>query len=301
VDGDTARQEAAAYAEAMIDLYQGSSDPTRMATFAQRGKTGWENAFKTVFLPFNSFVLQQRVRILSDLREIKMKATDPESIKQAKRGLAGTLAGILVFHTMRRYALPALSGLGAAGVYAMLGVDPEEPDEEKKQQEANFKLKQFYSEIAGNVLVAGFGGLVEQQTLEALNQGAYYLARSINSDWVLDDNGNVMDYSKWSRDKAPFWYYQSYKGGYDLGMFNIGFDQFQQAVTTTQKMNDPELMESLTPEERRVIVMAGISEWLYLMRMNDADIARMIRRMGKETEATAKEREAEIRKIRSGR
>jgi hypothetical protein len=66
-------------------------------------------------------------------------------------------------------------------------------------------------------------------------------------------------------------------------------------------MNDPELMDSLTPEERRVIYLTGLSEWLYLMRLNDADIARMIRRMGKETEAVAKEREAEIRKIQRGR
>ena len=181
----------------------------------------------------------------------------------------------------------------------MLGVDPEEPDEEKQQQEANFRLKQFYSEIAGNVLAAGFGGLVEQGTLEALNQGAYYLARSINSDWVLDENGDVLEYSKWSRDKAPFWYYQSYKGGYDLGMFNIGYDQLEQAVTTTQKMNDPELVDTLTPEERRVIIVAGISEWLYLMRMNDADIARMFRRMARETESVAKEREKELRAIRN--
>jgi hypothetical protein len=301
VDSDTARQEAAAYAESMIDIYQGSSDPTRMATFAQRGKTGYENAFKTIFLPFNSFVLQQRVRLLSDLREIKSKSTDPSSIQEAKRGLAGTLAGILIFHSIRRYALPALSGLGAASVYAMLGVDPEEPDEEKKQAEASFRLKQFYSEIAGNVLVGGFGGLVEQQTLEAMNQAAYYAARSINSDWILDDSGDVMEYAKWKKDKAPFWYYQDFKGGYDLGMFNIGFDQISTAVEATNKMNDPELMDTLTPEERRVIYLMGLSEWLYLMRLNDTDVARMIRRMGKETEATAKEREAEIRKIRSGR
>jgi hypothetical protein len=149
--------------------------------------------------------------------------------------------------------------------------------------------------------VGGFGGLVEQQTLEALNQGAYLVARSINSDWVVDDNGDLIDYAKWKKDRAPFWYYQDFKSGYDLGMFNIGFDQFDQAVQTTKKMNDPELMDSLTPEERRVIYLTGLSEWLYLMRLNDADIARMIRRMGKETEATAKEREAEIRKIRSGR
>jgi hypothetical protein len=272
-----------------------------MATLAQRGKSGYENAFKTIFLPFNSFVLQQRTRILSDAREALINATDEQSRRDARRGLAGTLFGIMVFHSMRRYAVPALSGLGAAAIYSMLGVDPEEPDEEKKKEEAAFKLKRFYSEIAGNVLVGGFGSFIEQGTLDALNQTAYFAARQINDEWVMDDNGEVMDYSKWKRDRAPFWYYSDYKGGVELGMFNIGFDQLGIAAETVKKMSDPELMDTLTEEERRVIYLAGLSEFLFTMRLNDTDINRMLRRMSKETQATAKEREAEIRRIQRGR
>jgi two-component sensor histidine kinase len=84
-------------------------------------------------------------------------------------------------------------------------------------------------------------------------------------------------------------------------MFNIGFDQLGMAAETAKKMTDPELMDTLTEEERRVIYLSGLSEFLFTMRLNDTDINRMFRRMSKDTQATAKEREAAIRKIRSGR
>ena len=298
---DPMRQRAAYHAELMIDIYQGSSDPTRMARLSQRGKTGYENAWKGIFLAFNSFVLQQRTRMHSDLGDAMSKQVDPESKKLAKMGLSGTIAGILVFHMMRRYALPAISGMGAYAVYAMLGVDPEEPDEEKKKADAAFQLKRFYSEVAGNVLVGGFGSAVEQQTITALNQGAYILSRVINDEWIMDDEGEVMEFDKWKRDRAPFWYYESFKGGTDLGVFGIGFDQLANAQEALRKATDPELRDTLTTEEQRVLSLAAFSEILFLARLNDSDVARMFSRMGRETVAEAKERDAMIRRIQTGR
>jgi hypothetical protein len=298
---DPMRQRAAYHAELMIDIYQGSSDPTRMARLSQRGKTGYENAWKGIFLAFNSFVLQQRTRMHSDLGDAMSKQVDPESKKLAKMGLSGTIAGILVFHMMRRYALPAISGMGAYAVYTMLGVDPEEPDEEKKKADAAFQLKRFYSEVAGNVLVGGFGSAIEQQTITALNQGAYILSRVINDEWIMDEGGEVMEFDKWKRDRAPFWYYESFKGGTDLGVFGIGFDQLANAQEALKKATDPELRDTLTTEEQRVLSLAAFSEILFLARLNDSDVARMFSRMGRETVAEAKERDAMIRRIQTGR
>jgi hypothetical protein len=298
---DPMRQRAAYHAELMIDIYQGSSDPTRMARLSQRGKTGYENAWKGIFLAFNSFVLQQRTRMHSDLGDAMSKQVDPENKKLAKMGLSGTLAGILVFHMMRRYALPAISGMGAYAVYTMLGVDPEEPDEEKKKADAAFQLKRFYSEVAGNVLVGGFGSAVEQQTITALNQGAYILSRVINDEWIMDDEGEVMEFDKWKRDRAPFWYYESFKGGTDLGVFGIGFDQLANAQEALRKATDPELRDTLTTEEQRVLSLAAFSEIIFLARLNDSDVSRMFSRMGREIVAEAKERDAMIRRIQTGR
>jgi hypothetical protein len=299
VDTDPARQDSAAYAEQMTDIYQGSSDPTQMATFAQSGKSGWENLWKSMFVPFNSFAVQQRMRLYSDARDALTKTGADQ--KTGYLGLSGTIGGMVLFHMVKRLFIPVLSGAGVGVLYGIMGVDVEEPDEEKKKEDLNKRWRQMQGEILANMLVGGTGQIIEAKTIDAFNYAAYLISVQTENESVIDDNGEIMPFSTYSRERSPFWRYQSFDSAYSLGMLEIGLGQAEKAVTQSKMLMDSEEMENFTPEEQRLLYFAAVSEWLYTMRLNDADFARLVDKARRDMIKSVKDREKEIKAIRSGR
>jgi hypothetical protein len=295
VKTDPVRRQAAAYAEQMTDIYQGSSDPTSMATFAQSGKTGWENFTKALLVPFNSFAIQQRMRLYSDARDAL------NGTSGGKGGLAGTIGGLILFHTTKRFVLPVISGGTAAILYGMLGVDMEEPDEEKQKEMADRNWRQFLADITGNLLVGGTPQLVENRTIEAFNYASYMVGLQLESETVMDENGEIMSFDKYSKERSPFYRYKSYDNAMSLGMFDIGFDQAKETALQTKMLMDRDEMEMYTPEEQRLLYFSALSEWLYLMRLNDTDFARIVKKARRDMIKAAEEREKELARIRAGR
>lgn len=295
IESDPARRQAAAFAEQMTDIYQGSSDPTSMATFAQSGKTGWENLVKAIFVPFNSFAIQQRMRLYSD-------AVDAiNGNKSGVGGLAGTIGGLILFHTTKRYVIPAISGLGAGILYGLMGVDMDEPDEEKQKEEANKNWRQFLADLTGNLLVGGTPQLVETQFIDAMNRASYLVSLQLENDSILNDKGEIMSYDQYSKERSPFYRYKSYDNAMSLGMLDIGMGQVEQVALQTKMLASPEEMEMYTPEEQRLLYFSALSEWLLLMRLNDTDFARLVSKARRDMINAAKEREKYIKAIRSGR
>jgi hypothetical protein len=86
-----------------------------------------------------------------------------------------------------------------------------------------------------------------------------------------------------------------------LGMFDIGIGQAEQVALQTKMLATPEEMEMYTPEEQRLLYFSALSEWMYLMRLNDADFARLVNKSRRDMMKAAKEREKELQRIRSGR
>jgi hypothetical protein len=295
VKTDPVRRQAAAYAEQMTDIYQGSSDPTSMATFAQSGKTGWENFTKALLVPFNSFAIQQRMRLYSDARDAL------NGTSGGKGGLAGTIGGLILFHTTKRFVLPVISGGTAAVLYGMLGVDMEEPDEEKQKEMADRNWRQFLADITGNLLVGGTPQIVENRVIEAFNYASYMVGLQLESETVMDENGEIMSFDKYSKERSPFYRYKSYDNAMSLGMFDIGFDQAKETALQTKMLMDRDEMEMYTPEEQRLLYFSALSEWLYLMRLNDTDFARIVKKARRDMIKAAEEREKELARIRAGR
>jgi len=293
--GERGRVEAGLYADQMIDLYQGSSDPTKMATFAQRGDSGGGNLLKTMIMPFSSFVIQQRSRILSDLRDVSYGDADEKKV--AAKGLAGTLLGIVIFHGVRRYALPLLTGGVAAGAYGLLGVDMEEPDEEEKAEKEKRVFRQFLGEVAANIFVGGYSAYAETRLIDAVNAASYFYEIQTNSDNVLDDEGEIMSWEKYRKERAPMYRYTGPGADSTLGMIDILPSQTRETFDRLKDLSDDEIMDSLTEEEQRVLILAALSETLYTMRLNDADVARMIKRMAKDVKDQAEARQKAERKL----
>ena len=295
IESDPKRRQAAAFAEQMTDIYQGSSDPTSMATFAQSGKTGWENLVKAIFVPFNSFAIQQRMRLYSDARDVLNGSAG------GKGGLAGTIGGLILFHATKRYAIPAISGAGIAVLYGLMGVDMEEPDEEKQKEEANKNWRQFLADITGNLLVGGTPQIVESQFIDAMNRASYLVSLQLENDSIFNDEGEIMSYDQYSKERSPFYRYKSFDNAMSLGMLEIGLGQAEQVALQTKMLATPEEMEMYTPEEQRLLYFSALSEWLYLMRLNDADFARLVSKARRDMIKAAEEREKEIKRIREGR
>jgi len=295
IESDPARRQAAAFAEQMTDIYQGSSDPTSMATFAQSGKTGWENLVKAIFVPFNSFAIQQRMRLYSDARDAISGS------KSGVGGLSGTIGGLILFHTTKRYVIPAISGAGIGVLYGLMGVDMEEPDEEKQKEEANKNWRQFLADITGNLLVGGTPQIVESKFIDAMNRASYLVSLQLENDSILNEEGEVMSYDQYSKERSPFYRYQSFDNAMSLGMLEIGLGQAEQVALQTKMLATPEEMEMYTPEEQRLLYFSALSEWLYMMRLNDADFARLVGKARRDMMSAAKDREKEIKRIRSGR
>jgi hypothetical protein len=295
IESDPKRRQAASFAEQMTDIYQGSSDPTSMATFAQSGKTGWENFVKAIFVPFNSFAIQQRMRLYSDARDAI------NGSKGGAGGLAGTIGGLILFHATKRYVIPAISGVGIGVLYGLMGVDMDEPDEEKQKEEANKNWRQFLADITGNLLVGGTPQLVESQFIDAMNRASYLVSLQLENDSILNDDGEIMSYDQYSKERSPFYRYKSYDNAMSLGMFDIGMGQAEQVALQTKMLATPEEMEMYTPEEQRLLYFSALSEWLYMMRLNDADFARLVGKARRDMIKAAKDREKELQRIRSGR
>jgi hypothetical protein len=295
IDGDTNRQEAAAYAEQMTDIYQGSSDPTSMATFAQSGKSGWENLAKALFVPFNSFAVQQRMRLYSDARDAL------SGNKGGIGGLSGTVGGLILFHATKRFVLPVISGAGVGVLYGLLGVDMDEPDEEKQKEQANRVWRQFLADTTSNLLVGGTPQIIESKLIQATNYASYLIALQLENESIIGDDGEIISFDKYSKERSPFYRYKSYDSAMSLGMFDILPSQIEQVATQTKMLATPEEMEMFTPEEQRLLYFSALSEWLYLMRLNDTDMARLVNKARRDMIKSAEEREKELARIRAGR
>ena len=292
---DPVRREAAAFAEQMTDIYQGSSDPTSMATFAQSGKTGWENFVKALLVPFNSFAIQQRMRLYSDARDALL------GNKSGAGGLAGTIGGLILFHATKRYVIPAASGVGISVLYGLMGVDMEEPDEEKQKEMADRNWRQFLADMTGNLLVGGTPQIVESQVIQSFNRASYLVAMQLESETVMDENGEIMSFDKYSKERSPFYRYQSFDNAMSLGMFDIGFGQAKETALQTKMLMDRDEMGMYTPEEQRLLYFSALSEWLLLMRLNDTDFSRLVKKARRDMIKAVEDREKELNRIRSGR
>jgi hypothetical protein len=182
-------------------------------------------------------------------------------------------------------------------LYWLLGVDAEEPDEEKQKEQASKNFRQFVADATSNLLVGGLPQVVESQMINAFNYSVYLTALQLEDESILDDDGEIMSFDKYSKERAPLYRYQSNENAMSLGMLEIGFDQAKQAALSTKLAMSTEEMESLTPEERRLVYFTTLSDWLYLMRLNDTDVARMAQKARRDMLKSAKEREKELNKI----
>lgn len=120
-DSDQERQDAALYAESMVDQLMVSSDPAKMASISKKGGGGWENMGKAVLLPFSSFTLQATSRQAMDLTDLaSYAAAKVAGNPRAEHIEAGAAARSLLARAIGTATFLAVSTWVAGGLRDLL-------------------------------------------------------------------------------------------------------------------------------------------------------------------------------------
>jgi hypothetical protein len=128
-------QEAANFAQQQVDRNQNVSDPDLQGEVFTSKKTGYI-AVRKIVLPFATFILNQKTRMVNDVRAVTSKTASAAEKGDAARSLSGLLTEQAAFHTMGYFITNMLTELA----YDL--IDEFEPEEDKKKRLANmFKGK----------------------------------------------------------------------------------------------------------------------------------------------------------------
>jgi len=297
VETDDVRKEAASYAEFAVDFYGGASDPTKMASLSKQTNNGWKEFAKLLFLPLNSFALQQKNSLISDLRDAYLRTGDR---KASVAAISGTLAGMAAFHGMRIYIIGGLVyPAGKALLMGIFGIDMDEPDEEEKQKQLEDNWRKFKASMYGNIVAGGAGEFVEKAAIDAFNKTAYLWDANINPDALLNDKGEIMTFRQYEKDVSPLYRFRSYgPSEYSFGLADVLTEQATHALSETQQLLSPEEMERYTGNEQAYAAFATGVEWMYFFRLMDTDVNRIAKDLKRQMDKQVEEREKEIKAIR---
>jgi hypothetical protein len=295
---DPARQEAAAQAEYLVDFYAGASDPTKMAALSKQGNNGWREFAKLVFLPLNSFALQQKSALISDARDLMLRTGDR---KAAMAGITGIITGMVAFHGMRIYIIGGLLYPAAMMVLkGIFGIDMDEPDEEEQDKKLRDDWRKMKASIYSNIVAGGAGQFFEGKSIDAFNKMMYLWDAQINPDDMLNDKGEVMSFGQYEKERSPFYRFRSFgRSEFTFGLADVLTEQAERSVTETAQLLSDEEMSLYTGNEQAYAYFATGVEWLYFFRLMDTDATRIARRMKQDMDRQVKEREAELRAIRN--
>jgi hypothetical protein len=138
-------QEALNYAQHMIDKQQNVSDIEQMGTLFS-GKSPVMKIVKNVLFPFMSFAINQKSRIVTDMRRFSAKGVSVQDRLGAAKSLFATSSEMVVFHTMS-YLIGQYFVRGLASAF---GGGEEDEEEDKKYRKR--RLGYTISSAARDVL-----------------------------------------------------------------------------------------------------------------------------------------------------
>jgi hypothetical protein len=280
VDTDPTRMDAAVYAETMTDITQVSSDTSKLADISKKGSSGYENVIKTILLPFSTFAVQMRARIINDSKDF-FSFSDMEGRSRASAGksLLATMAGMAAFHTTNIYLLGLVKDNLTGLILNAFGIDDTEDEEEAKKQAA-FKFKMFYSNMTRDLFASGFGQIAENGLIDAMNWTAFIILAQLDDPSTKKKNGETMDYKYWKSktEKTPFYRYGQWEeSAFGLGLYDFVLEKPKDLYLQGEKLASEEIDDKYKP----LILMASISEMLHSLRLNDADVNRIIQQAQK--------------------
>jgi hypothetical protein len=266
LQNDPVRREAAAYAEQKVKETQVVSNPSELAKLLRTGP-GAESWIKNIFIPFSTFAVNTKVRLIENIRQIRTNENKPE----AYRALAGTVSEIALYSTIKYYLVAQIYDLIKAGIEDLFDLEGEEPDEE-------FRKKQWYSAILKDFLPTAIGTIGESISIDAANRIAY----------LLQNPG--LSYEEWKKETGggTFYHYKGTPSATDLGLYSVGVDRVIDAVKDTETtmtgdttMSTPwgEKEVVLDPDQQQFMGFMTALDWLSVTGFMDAGFYNAMRKI----------------------
>lgn len=293
LESDPKRKKAAAYAELMIEETQLTASEGRGSKLFSTSGNAALNILKSLFLPYQSFTLNSKVRMMVDLSNIKksIKTGNKEARDNAISSLGGTLAEQVTFQGMKYFVLANLLALGKEGVAGLFGIQHNESEEEKEKKE-DFNFKKFKTAILTDINPFAIGSVGEHLSVELLNLLAYADDKFIEDS--LQDDEDLFSWSKRLQKESgglPFYKYGDTPGftlgEVDAGLYAAPLDMLGEAMDSYELSFDmnPRLRNSyggytsynLSDKERNVMKTSFIMELMSMTLGMEADTYRQVK------------------------
>ncbi len=270
---DPIRREAAAYAEQKVKETQVVSNPAELAKLLRT--QGAENWIKNIFIPFSTFSVNTKVRLIENIRQLR---TNPNKA-DAYRALAGTVSEIALYSTIKFFLLSQLWDLFREGAKSLFDLDSE--DEEDKTE---FRTKQWYSAIYKDMFPFAVGAGGENASIEFANGISYLIAHpdATYAEWKKELNG------------GPFYQYQA-NNAFDMGLYSIGLERLQKTIEDTRNLdnllNDEAVVVStpygekeveLDSDQQKFMAFMVMMDWLSSIGLSDAQVFNQLKKIQKE-------------------
>jgi len=290
------RQEAIAYAELKVEETQISSDESRGSEFYQSKETS-RAILRGIFLPYQSFNINSKMRMLTDIRIIADKKADAVDRRDAGASLLGTAAEMITFQTMKYYVLAPIIGLGKVALMSLFGLDePEEEEWDAEHKSKEFKFKQWYSALSKDLNPLAIGSFAEDMVIETLNLMQYFAEAKDGEAYVdyikrlRDEGGGQMFYRYKDKEERGKGFGASLLGG--GGLYSIPYSQFSETLDAYELMMDNtrrddwgNLFEyNFTENQQLMLKFAFAAEFISLFGLGEADSRRLLRKMRKDAQ-----------------
>ena len=113
IGDDKVRQDAASYAELMVEETQISSDDARGSTLYNDKNVGM-SILRSIFMPYQRFNINAKARMIIDIDNLVKggRLKDAKLMKDAAQSLGSTVAEQVTFLSLKIYALSLLTSAG---------------------------------------------------------------------------------------------------------------------------------------------------------------------------------------------
>lgn len=247
LQNDKVRREAASFAEQKVKETQVVSNPSELAKLL-RTAPGAENWIKNIFIPFSTFAVNTKVRVIENIRQIRTNENKP----QAYRALAGTVSEIALYSTIKYFILSEAYKVLKGWIEDSFNLESEEEDDD------DFKFKQWYSAILKDFFPLAIGTMGENLSITMANR----IAHIFTSD---------LSYDEWKKEQGETFYsYKVDSQSFDLGLYSVGLDRVQETVQDAQTAFTGEAVVSNHWGEKEVTLDTDQQKFMAFMLTLDA-------------------------------
>ena len=277
------RREAHAYAKQKVDVLQTASNPAEQAAAI---KTGTLNAqiVKNLLIPYGTFALNQRLRLIGDYKAIRFGTIEQK--KQAAKDIGSLMVETTVFKGLS-WGTRAAMGYGIIALAQAMGAGGDEEDEFEKEQQSYLDKERFVGDLLATAVKDWTPSilLAPEQAQDALiwgiNGGAlatYNALAPEGEEMTLkefeEEIGQILPLYQGRKDKAE-------EIADLIGVFGAPLSIGVDMTKMTSEYFKGEEYSDLTEDEKRYMGLVATMDFLAFLKVAPADIRFAMQREAK--------------------